>query len=143
MITRGIVEKSIDEYHVKIRIPSVDRMDTSSVYTSTDNLNTAILATLPGCEVQLQPGDVVIVSIEEELRESAVILGYLYRRESLEKHCSYRADSLIVDNATQLSKDTTIGEVQAHELSYLRGLNENLQKQLDDIKLRLTLLEEK
>lgn len=142
MITRGIIEKSIDEYHVKIRIPSVDRVDSSSVHTSTDDLNTAIFATVPGCEVNLQPGDVVIVSLEDS-GESAVILGYLYRMESVQKHCSYRADSLIVDNSTQLSRDTSIGEVQSSEIAHLKGLNENLQQQLDDIKRRLTLLEEK
>ena len=142
MITRGIVEKSIDKYRVKIRIPSLDRVSTSSVHTSTDNLNTAVFATLPGCEVHLQPGDVVIVSVED-IDESAVILGYLYRLESLGKHCSYRADSLIVDNVTHLSKDTTIGDVQAEELAHLKGLNDNLQQQLDDIKRRLALLEEK
>lgn len=142
MITRGIVEQSIDEYRVKVRIPTVDRVDTSSVHTSTDNLNTAVFATLPGCEVHLQPGDVVIVSIEDS-GESAVILGYLYRMESVEKRCSYRADSLIVDNVTQLSKDTSIGEVQATEIAHLKGLNENLQQQLDELKRRLTALEEK
>lgn len=142
MITRGIIEQSIDEYRVKVRIPTVDRLDTSSVHTSTDNLNTAVFATLPGCEVNLQPGDVVIVSVED-LDESAVIIGYLYRLESVNKHCSYRADSLIVDNVTQLSKDTSIGEVQATEIAHLKGLNENLQQQLDEIKQRLLRLEEK
>lgn len=142
MITRGIIEKSIDEYHVKIRLPSVDRMNTSSVHTSTDNLNTAILATLPGCEVRLQPGDVVIVSIEES-EESATILGYLYRKELLSKHCSYNADSITVTSTAQLPKNTVIGEVQSDEISYLKGLNENLQQQLDEIKLRLTSLEER
>jgi hypothetical protein len=63
--------------------------------------------------------------------------------ESVSKHCSYRADSLIVDNVTQLSKDTSIGEVQAAEIAHLKGLNENLQQQLDEIEQRLLRLEEK
>lgn len=142
MITRGIIEKSIDEYRVKVRVPSVDRMSTSSVHTSTDNLNTAIFATLPGCEVHLQPGDVVIVSIDDS-GDSAIILGYLYRMESVNKQCSYRADSLIVTDAATLSNNTTIGEVNSSEIACLKGVNENLQKQLDDLNRRLTLLEEK
>lgn len=139
MITRGIIEKSIDQYHVKVRIPSVDRVDTSSVHTSTDNLNTAVFATLPGCEVRLQPGDVVIVYVDEE---SATILGYLYRIESIEKRISQNLASLNVSESARLPISTHIGEVLPKEIAYLSGVNENLQKQLDAIKERLTLLEE-
>jgi len=139
MITRGIIEKSVDQYHVKVRIPSVDRMDTSSVYTSTDNLNTAVFATLPGCEVRLQPGDVVIVYVDDE---SATILGYLYRIESIEKRISQNLASLNVSESVKLPISTSIGEVLPKEIAYLSGVNENLQKQLDAIKERLTLLEE-
>lgn len=139
MITRGIIEKSVDQYHVKVRIPSVDRMDTSSVYTSTDNLNTAVFATLPGCEVRLQPGDVVIVYVDDE---SATILGYLYRLESVEKRISQNLASLNVSESVKLPISTSIGEVLPKEIAYLSGVNENLQKQLDAIKERLTLLEE-
>ena len=142
MITRGVIEKSIDDYRVKVRLPSIDRVTSSSIHTSTEDLNTAIFATVPGCEVHLQPGDVVIVSIEDD-DQSAIILGYLYRLESIDKHCSYNMDSLVVENKAHLSKNTTIGDVKSTEISHLKGLNENLQKQLDDIKRRLTLLEEK
>ena len=139
MITRGIIEKSIDQYHVKVRIPSVDRMNTSNVHTSTDNLNTAVFATLPGCEVRLQPGDVVIVYVDEE---SATILGYLYRIESVEKRISQNLASLNVSESVKLPISTSIGEVLPKEIAYLSGVNENLQKQLDAIKERLTVLEE-
>ena len=142
MITRGIIEKSIDEYKVKVRVPSIDRMSTSSLHTSTENLNTAIFATLPGCQVHLQPGDVVIVYIDDS-GESAIILGYLYRVESVEKTCSYKADSLIVTDSATLSRNTTIGEVKASEISYLSGLTENIQKQLDELSRRLNVLEER
>lgn len=139
MIRRGIIEKSVDLYHVKVRIPSVDRVLTSPMHTSTDNLTTAVLATVPGCEVNLQPGDVVIVSIESD--DDVVILGYLYREESIKKHCSQRLDSLTVDYSTVLSADTTIGSVQPKNIQSLQGVSENIQKQLDDIKQRLTILE--
>lgn len=141
MITRGIIEKSIDQYHVKVRIPSVDRVDTSSVHTSTDNLNTAVFATLPGCEVRLQPGDVVIVSIED-FDEGATILGYLYRNESIQKQIVQNLSSLTVGESAKLPISTTIGKVSSSELAHLSGVNENLQKQLNDIKERLALLEE-
>lgn len=142
MITRGIIEKSIDQYHVKVRIPSIDRMSTSSVHTSTDNLSTAVFATLPGCEVHLQPGDVVIVSVED-VDDSVTILGYLYRDASVKKHCSHKMDSLRVDYSTVLSNDTTIGIVTPREIEYLAGVKENIQKQFDDLQMRLRLLEEK
>lgn len=140
MITRGIIEKSVDQYHVKVRIPSIDRMNTSSVHTSTDNLTNAVLATLPGCEVQLQPGDVVIVAIDKT-DDCATILGYLYREASVNKHCRHNMSSLSVDYSTVLSRDTTIGDVKSTEIAHLCGVKENIQKQLDDIQRRLSSLE--
>ena len=138
MITRGIIEKSIDLYHVKVRIPSVDRVETSSLHTSTDNLNTAVFATLPGCEVQLQPGDIVIVHVDDE---GATILGYLYRLESTEKRISQRLASLDVEESVRLPFSTKIGKVLPKEVACLSGVNENLQQQLNEIKERLKALE--
>ena len=141
MITRGIIEKSIDPYHVKVRIPTIDRLSTSSVHTPTNNLSNAVFATLPGCEVKLQPGDVVIVSVDN-VEDSVTILGYLYREASVNKQCSHKMESLTVNTLAKLPKDTTIGSVFPSEIAQLSGVKENIQKQLDDITRRLSLLEE-
>ena len=45
MITRGIVEKIIDQYSVKVRIPILDKVGASDAATPTDELNTAVICT--------------------------------------------------------------------------------------------------
>ena len=84
MITKAIVEKVIDNYNIRVRVPSLDRTYQSSVYTNNEDLNVAIVCTLPGCDPNIKVGDVVFVSLEETEEDRAVILGYLYRTKKTE-----------------------------------------------------------
>lgn len=142
MITRGIVERVIDSYHVKVRLPSIDRVETSSIHTVTENLNTAILATVPGCQIELQPDDVVIVAIDPS-EPSAIILGYLYRQEAVNKPITMFLEKLLVSYRASLPSSTTIGSVKATEIQCLKGVEDNIQMQLDELNSRLKKLEER
>lgn len=134
MITRGVIEQVVDSFHVKVRIPTLDRVSSSSVYTATENLNTATYASVPGCGVQLQPGDIVIVHVASE---AVTIIGYLYRPEAISKRCSFNLDVLDVSECAKLPKNTTIGDVNSESISMLNGVRSNIQEQLDDIIKKL------
>ncbi len=134
MIKRGIIEKRVDPYHVKVRIPSIDRVSTSSIHTSTDNLSTATFITIPGLEVDLQPGDVVLVNIEAE---EVTIFGYLYRDASIAKKCILNLSDLLVDQSATLPLNTVIGDVTAANVQCLAGATENIQKQIDALKQQI------
>ena len=59
MITRAIVEEIVSPYQVKVRIPLLDRAESSPMSTKKEDLNIATICSLPNCYVNMQVGDVV------------------------------------------------------------------------------------
>ena len=133
MITRGIVEKIIDQYSVKVRIPILDKVGASDAATPTDELNTAVMCPLPACSVRGQVGDVVFVAFENGGLKKALILGYLYRSEMTDTYCDMVFGSLKTVGETQLSPYTSIGDISPREISTLKVAKDNLQGQIDTL----------
>lgn len=131
MITRGIIEQILSRYQFRIRIPSIDRTVQSSTRTNTENLNTAVVCTLPGCDPNIQVGDIVFISYDPTADEDAVILGYLYRSKMTSTQCNLILADLEVTQATRLSPNTSIGELTPYEINQLKGIKGNIQQQLD------------
>ena len=142
MITKAIVEDVIDRYNIKIRIPSLDRTPRSSVRTLSDNLDVAIICTLPHFDLKIQRGDIVIVAWEET-EEEPIILGYLYRSKMTDTYVDCILSSVHVNNNAHLPHDTFIGDVMNHEIHQLTGIRANIQKQIDELQAKLIQLEEK
>lgn len=132
MITKAIVEEIVDKYNIRVRVPLFDRTTDSSVHTSKENLNVAIVCTLPGCNPNIRVGDVVFIS-KEPTQEEYIILGYLYRSKDTGTYCDLILNDLTVNYVTQLPFDTTIGTVSPEEIQCLEGVRENIQKQFDDL----------
>ena len=65
MITRGIVEKILTPYLVKVRIPTLNRTKDSSIKTLSDELNDTPICTLNHYDPNLRVGDIVIVGFED------------------------------------------------------------------------------
>ena len=140
MITKAIVEKVIDNYNIRIRVPSLDRTYQSSVYTNNEDLNVAIVCTLPGCDPNIKVGDVVFVSLEDTEEDRAVILGYLYRTKKTETLCDMLLSKLNVADVAVLPEDTTIGNVSSFELQQLSGIRGNVQLQLTQLQEQVARL---
>ena len=140
MITKAIVEKVIDNYNIRVRVPSLDRTYQSSVYTNNEDLNVAIVCTLPGCDPNIKVGDVVFVSLEETEEDRAVILGYLYRTKKTETLCDMLLSKLNVANVALLPEDTTIGNVSSFELQQLSGIRGNVQLQITQLQEQVARL---
>ena len=140
MITKAIVEKVIDNYNIRVRVPSLDRTYQSSVYTNNEDLNVAIVCTLPGCDPNIKVGDVVFVSLEETEEDRAVILGYLYRTKKTETLCDMLLSKLNVANVAVLPEDTTIGNVSSFELQQLSGIRGNVQLQITQLQEQVARL---
>lgn len=140
MITKAIVEKVIDNYNIRIRVPSLDRTYQSSVYTNNEDLNVAIVCTLPGCDPNIKVGDVVFVSLEDTEEDRAVILGYLYRTKKTETLCDMLLSKLNVADAAVLPEDTTIGNVSSFELQQLSGIRGNVQLQITQLQEQVAKL---
>ena len=140
MITKAIVEKVIDNYNIRIRVPSLERTYQSSVYTNNEDLNVAIVCTLPGCDPNIKVGDVVFVSLEDTEEDRAVILGYLYRTKKTETLCDMLLSKLNVADVAVLPEDTTIGNVSSFELQQLSGIRGNVQLQLTQLQEQVARL---
>ena len=74
MITKAIVEAIVDTYTVKVRIPRIDRLEFNSIKTPTQYLNDAIICTLPNCDPNLSPGDIVFVAMDDQNEDEVIIL---------------------------------------------------------------------
>lgn len=141
MIYRGIIEEIISPYKLKIRIPIIHRLKNSAQFTSSEDLPDASICTIPYTYYHPRVGDIVIVGFENNDLGKPIILGYLFKEFADDSHLSMTLSSLSVSNTTQLSEDTTIGNITPAMLKQLAGIRNNIQKQLDDIEERLRLLE--
>lgn len=135
MITKAIVEEIVDTYRLRIRIPVIDRMsDLSAVSNSESDLNVAAVCSLPNCHMNLQPGDIVFVSIDDLVPDDIVVLGSLYCSKETKSLCDMLIQRLNVTTEVVLPDNTTVGNVLPEELSQLSGVRDNIQKQIDALR---------
>lgn len=132
MIDKAIVEEIIDKYHVRIRVPKVDRLPSvGGIYTPTSELSIACICTLSNCNINLQVGDVVFVNYEGDNRKEPVIIGVLFRENNTSTAADLILNELQVLYKATLPIETSIGKITSKELSYLEGVNDNIQNQLN------------
>lgn len=143
MITKAIVEQVIDKYSVRVRIPRLDRTTASSVHTATEDLNIATISTLPNCDPNLRPGDIVFIHLDRLNEDEAVIIGCLYREKRTEAFCDLILNSLTVNHECIFPYETTIGQVTSDELAFLHGVTGNIQNQLNLLQEQINLLIQK
>lgn len=140
MITRGIVEERIDNYHYRVRLPLFDGTATSRGGKLKKDLMIATICTLPSTTIGVNVGDVVFVATESGADTKAVIIGYLYCDNSGNTRCDIDARCITVDGTAILSADTYIGDVSPTEISYLLGVKANIQKQIDHLQSQIDAL---
>ena len=139
MITKGIVEE-IFANQVKVRIPTFDEISDSNSSTHYEDLSVATICTLPNCSPNLQVGDVVFVSFEDNSRLNPVILGFLYNNSS--SNCDISLNSLDVGISAVLSDDTSIGDVSSSNIKSLTNLHDNVQNCINRASDNISALNE-
>lgn len=137
MITKALVDSIVDTYHVRIRIPQLDHLSNVSVKTSKEDLNIATICTLPRCDLNIQPGDVVYVAFEDNDFSQVVVLGCLYR-ESISSVPNVEAKLFNCIDEAILPYNTSIGSVTPHQIDYLRVV----QTDVEGLNRRITAMEE-
>lgn len=140
MITRGIVEKLLDRYTIKVRMPLLNRMKQNSNSILSDDLNEAVVSVPPNFDPNINVGDVVFVAFEDNNFGKPVVIGYLYRSNMTPTYGDIILNSINVKIAANLSADTTIGDVSSTNISYLKGVTSNIQGQLNSLKDSDTIL---
>lgn len=134
MITKAIVEEIITPYKVRIRIPLFDNINSAAGRVNTEDLNVATICSLPNCYINVQVGDIVFVAFEDNTLYKAVILGHLSREAMTNTYADMTLGRLVVNSGATLPDATQIGEVTSEEISKLKGLRDNVQHQLDNLK---------
>lgn len=82
MLCKGIVDKVIDPYSARVRIPIYHKIAGSPFATPSENLPIASICVMPGVEMALKEGDIVFLEFELGHRDNPVIMGCLSRNQA-------------------------------------------------------------
>ena len=121
ILERAIVVQKIDDYHYKVRIPSLNKSGSAVGSTPDAELYTATVVSPPGLVPAYQQGNAVFVSFENTDSSSPVIVGALLNDNAAKIQSDIFTTSLTVSTNVKLPAETQIGDVTAENISVLVG----------------------
>ena len=137
-MTRAIVEGMVDDFHYRVRIPVLNKIAAAIGATPVEELSIATIAVSPGVSPKFRSGDIVFVEFEEGDTSKPVIVGSLFNTLDSQIVSDAKFDSLSVNVNTTLQRETQIGEVTADNIANIKGLNTNVQYEIDSNKTQHT-----
>ena len=137
-MTRAIVEGMVDDFHYRVRIPVLNKIAAAIGATPVEELSIATIAVSPGVSPKFRSGDIVFVEFEEGDTAKPVIVGSLFNTLDSQIVSDAKFDSLSVNVNTTLKRETQIGEVTADNIANIKGLNTNVQYEIDSNKTQHT-----
>ena len=137
-MTRAIVEGMVDDFHYRVRIPVLNKIAAAIGATPVEELSIATIAVEPGVSPKFRSGDIVFVEFEEGDTSKPVIVGSLFNTLDSQIVSDAKFDSLLVNVNTTLQRETQIGEVTADNIANIKGLNTNVQYEIDSNRAQHT-----
>lgn len=137
-MTRAIVEGMVDDFHYRVRIPVLNKIAAAIGATPVEELSIATIAVAPGVSPKFRSGDIVFVEFEEGDTSKPVIVGSLFNTLDSQIVSDAKFDSLSVNVNTTLQRETQIGEVTADNIANIKGLNTNVQSEIDSNRVQHT-----
>ena len=137
-MTRAIVEGMVDDFHYRVRIPVLNKIAAAIGATPVEELSIATIAISPGVSPKFRSGDIVFVEFEEGDTAKPVIVGSLFNTLDSQIVSDAKFDSLSINVNTTLQRETQIGEVTADNIANIKGLNTNVQYEIDSNKTQHT-----
>lgn len=137
-MTRAIVEGMVDDFHYRVRIPVLNKIAAAIGATPVEELSIATIAVEPGVSPKFRSGDIVFVEFEERDTSKPVIVGSLFNTLDSQIVSDAKFDSLSVNVNTTLQRETQIGEVTADNIANIKGLNTNVQYEIDSNRVQHT-----
>lgn len=137
-MTRAIVEGMVDDFHYRVRIPVLNKIAAAIGATPVEELSIATIAVSPGVSPKFRSGDIVFVEFEEGDTSKPVIVGSLFNTLDSQIVSDAKFDSLSINVNTTLQRETQIGEVTADNIANIKGLNTNVQYEIDSNKTQHT-----
>ena len=108
---KTIVEKLLDRYTIKVRMPILNRMKQNSNSILSDDLNEAVVSVPPNFDPNINVGDVVFVGFEDNDVSYPVVLGYMMTtkesRVNKDLNVTLTATSLKVKDSAELPSNLT------------------------------------
>lgn len=135
-MTRAIVEGMVDDFHYRVRIPVLNKIAAAIGATPVEELSIATISIPPGVSPKFRSGDIVFVEFEEGDTSKPVIVGSLFNTLDSQIVSDAKFDSLSVNVNTTLKRETQIGEVTADNIANIKGLNTNVQYEIDSNKAK-------
>lgn len=133
MVTKGIVVELIEDKAI-VRLPIFDGIEGTQNATGKNNLSKATVCTLPNATNVLSVDDIVYVAFEDDDISKPVIIGHL-KKEGLTKTTpSLKLGELSTSSTTNLSEYTSIGNITPTEIKMLKGVQKNIQLQIDNVR---------
>lgn len=133
MIYKAIIEEQINESEYKIRIPRIHGLNDKSSNIKYQSLPIATMCSLPGITVKAFPGDIVVVSLDNDDMNNPIILGFLNANNLVDRVSANVIELAVSSNAT-LPASTNIGDIDKSNIYTLNHIESNIQNQIDDIK---------
>ena len=133
MITKAYVEDVYNEYQYKVRIPLLDRIESSVGSVDFDDLSIATACVPKGINASIRKGDVVFVAFEEDDYDYPIIIGHLYRSDLIKDSQMPFIESrnLTVTEKAVLPKDTKIGDITYEQIAAIAHYFSTIQLPTD------------
>ena len=149
MITKAIVEEIISPYSARVRMPILNAIKGAKQSTPTDELSIATICTIPNAKNNINVGDIVFVSFENDDTYYPLVLGQLYCEKNTSQS-NIDTLSLNVESHATLPMSSIIGDVEYDDISQLKELKGSIQSQItqltekfNDLTNRIEQLENK
>lgn len=144
---KGQITQIVDDYHVRVRIPTLDKLQTAVGGTADSDLHQAIVVSSHGIVPKLNVGDTVLVDFETASASNPIVVGILFNAKSKDSKSDLNAVNITADNITvsknaTFPKNTAIGEVTSESIQHLKGLSSNIEESVKSINDELSAQKE-
>jgi L,D-peptidoglycan transpeptidase YkuD (ErfK/YbiS/YcfS/YnhG family) len=133
MVTKAFVQEVIDPYHLRVRIPLYNKIESVNGSTPNSELSVAAVCTLPNFVTDVKSGSIVILSFEEDDISKPIVLGHLATANASSSIVDIKCNDLHVVGETTLTELTTIGEVTGDSIQQLKGLDTNVKQKFLEV----------
>ena len=146
MVTKATVEKIISNEELGVRIHAYDIVEEGPDDEELSSTQVARISSVAGFIPDFAVGDTVYICIEDNDLGEPVVMGKLLLdrcSESTVGTSRATLSKLTVKESVKLCRNTSIGNVTADNISYLKGASSNIQSQLNtQLSQRISLLNE-